>query len=140
MGLKTPLYEVHVAEGAKIVDFGGWDMPLHYGSQIEEHHAVRRDAGMFDVSHMGVIDVEGPRAREFLSHLLANDVAKLQPGKGLYSVLLREDGKILDALIAKLTALPGVNDFELRRLKKRKLKVKDSIILLQLQLEPDTRA
>ena len=104
MGLKTPLYEVHVAEGAKIVDFGGWDMPLHYGSQIEEHHAVRRDAGMFDVSHMGVIDVEGPRAREFLRHLLANDVAKLPPGKGLYSVLLREDGKILDDLIVFFVA------------------------------------
>jgi len=57
MGLKTPLYDMHVLQGAKIVDFGGWDMPLHYGSQIEEHHAVRRDAGMFDVSHMAIVDL-----------------------------------------------------------------------------------
>jgi aminomethyltransferase len=100
MGLKTPLYDTHVAEGAKIIDFGGWDMPLHYGSQIEEHHAVRRDAGVFDVSHMCVIDLHGPRAREFLRYLLANDVAKLkQPGKALYSCMLNEDGGVIDDLI-----------------------------------------
>jgi aminomethyltransferase len=64
MGLKTPLYDTHVQQGAKIVDFGGWEMPLHYGSQIEEHHAVRRDAGMFDVSHMAVVDLDrGARPR-----------------------------------------------------------------------------
>ena len=67
MGLKTPLYDTHVRESAKIVDFGGWDMPLHYGSQIEEHHAVRRDAGMFDVSHMCIVDLTGGRVREFRS-------------------------------------------------------------------------
>src|ERR1700694_3075639 len=65
MGLKTVLYDTHVLQGAKIVDFGGWEMPLHYGSQIEEHHAVRHDAGMFDVSHMGVVDLRGDRVREF---------------------------------------------------------------------------
>jgi aminomethyltransferase len=100
MGLKTPLYDSHVKLGAKIVDFGGWDMPVHYGSQIEEHHAVRRAAGMFDVSHMGILDLRGKGTAKFLQHLLANDVGKLQaPGKGLYSCLLREDGGVLDDLI-----------------------------------------
>jgi aminomethyltransferase len=100
MGLKTPLYDSHVALGAKIVDFGGWDMPLHYGSQIEEHHAVRRDAGMFDVSHMGVVDLGGARARDFLRRLLANDVARLKvPGKALYSCMLLPSGGVLDDLI-----------------------------------------
>jgi aminomethyltransferase len=100
MGLKTPLYDTHVAHGAKIVDFGGWDMPLHYGSQIEEHHAVRRDAGMFDVSHMGVVDLSGSRVRDFLRHLLANDVARLKaPGKALYSCMLLPTGGVIDDLI-----------------------------------------
>jgi len=100
MGLKTPLYAEHLSAGARMVDFGGWDMPVNYGSQIEEHHAVRRDAGMFDVSHMGVVDVKGARVRPFLRHLLANDVSRLQvSGKALYSCLLREDGGILDDLI-----------------------------------------
>ena len=83
-----------------MVDFGGWDMPVNYGSQIEEHHAVRRDAGIFDVSHMCVIDVRGPRVREFFSKLLANDVAKLTvSGKALYSCMLNEDGGVIDDLI-----------------------------------------
>ena len=82
------------------MDFAGWEMPLHYGSQLEEHHAVRRDAGMFDTSHMLAIDVEGPGARGFLRHALANDVARLrQPGKALYSCLLNESGGVLDDLI-----------------------------------------
>jgi aminomethyltransferase len=98
--LTTPLNAVHRAAGARMVDFGGFDMPLHYGSQIEEHHAVRRDAGMFDVSHMRVVDVEGPGAREFLRRALANDVAKLKtPGKALYSCMLAENGGVLDDLI-----------------------------------------
>jgi aminomethyltransferase len=100
MGLKTPLYDSHVKLGAKIVDFGGWDMPLHYGSQIKEHLAVRQAAGMFDVSHMGIVDLHGPGTKKFLQLVLANDVGKLQaPGKGLYSCLLREDGGVLDDLI-----------------------------------------
>jgi aminomethyltransferase len=100
MGLKTALYDTHVEQGAKIVDFGGWDMPLHYGSQIEEHHAVRRDAGMFDVSHMGVVDVRGVRVREFLQNLLANDVGRLRtPGKALYSCMLLPSGGVIDDLI-----------------------------------------
>jgi aminomethyltransferase len=100
MGLRTALYDTHILQGAKIVDFGGWEMPLHYGSQIEEHHAVRRDAGMFDVSHMGVIDLSGDRVREFLRRLLANDVGRLMaPGKALYSCMLLPAGGVIDDLI-----------------------------------------
>ena len=101
MGLKTPLYDTHVSAHAKIVDFGGWDMPLSYGSQIEEHHAVRRDAGIFDVSHMCVIDLTGARTREFLRRLLANDVGRLTvPGRALYSCMLLPTGGVIDDLIA----------------------------------------
>jgi aminomethyltransferase len=96
---RTPLYDTHVAAGAKMVDFGGWEMPVNYGSQIEEHHAVRRHAGMFDVSHMRTVDVEGAASRAFLRHLIANDVDKLAPGKALYSCMLRPDGGVLDDLI-----------------------------------------
>jgi len=100
MGRKTPLHEQHVALGARMVDFGGWDMPVNYGSQIEEHHRVRRAAGIFDVSHMCVIDVRGRDSRSFLRRLLANDVDKLQaPGKALYSCMLNADGGVLDDLI-----------------------------------------
>jgi len=96
----TPLNAAHRALGARMVDFGGWDMPVNYGSQIEEHHAVRREAGMFDVSHMLVVDITGARVREFLSRALANNVAKLtQPGKALYSCMLNEQGGVIDDLI-----------------------------------------
>jgi len=97
---QTPLYAEHRAAGARLVGFAGWEMPLHYGSQIEEHHAVRRDAGVFDTSHMLAIDAQGEAAPAFLGRALANDVAKLEtPGKALYSCLLAEDGGILDDLI-----------------------------------------
>ncbi|HEX9810468.1 MAG TPA: glycine cleavage system aminomethyltransferase GcvT [Burkholderiales bacterium] len=100
MGNRTPLYETHVASKAKMVDFGGWDMPLHYGSQLEEHHRVRQDAGMFDVSHMNVFDLKGKEVRDFLRLLLANDVAKLQtPGRALYSCMLNPKGGVIDDLI-----------------------------------------
>jgi len=100
MGLKTPLHDIHVASHAKIIDFGGWDMPLNYGSQLDEHHAVRRDAGIFDVSHMCAIDLEGARVRDFLRYLLANDVAKLtRPGRALYSCMLQPGGGVIDDLI-----------------------------------------
>ena len=100
MTKQTVLNPVHREQGARMVPFGGWDMPLHYGSQIEEHHAVRRDAGMFDVSHMLIVDMEGERVREFLQYLLANDVAKLKtPGKALYSCMLNDDGGVIDDLI-----------------------------------------
>lgn len=98
---RTPLYDQHVAAGARIVDFGGWDMPVGYGSQIEEHHAVRRDAGMFDVSHMCTVDLRGAGVRALLLRLLANDVSRLTaPGKALYSCMLRPDGGVIDDLIA----------------------------------------
>jgi len=98
--LSTPLHDSHVLLGAKLTDFAGWDMPIHYSSQIAEHHAVRRDAGMFDVSHMLGVDLGGPDAKPYLRRLLANDVAKLvQPGKALYSCLLNEDGGVIDDLI-----------------------------------------
>jgi len=99
----TVLNATHRAQGARMVDFGGFDMPLHYGSQIDEHHAVRNDAGMFDVSHMRTVDVTGDSrdsARALLRYALANDVDKLKaPGKALYACLLREDGGVLDDLI-----------------------------------------
>ncbi len=100
MGSKTPLYDKHVETGARIVDFGGWDMPLHYGSQKEEHHAVRNNAGVFDVSHMTIVDLKGERVREFLQYLVANNVARLQDaGKALYTAMLNEDGGVIDDLI-----------------------------------------
>lgn len=100
MGLQTPLYAKHVEAGARIVNFGGWDMPLHYGSQVEEHHAVRQHAGVFDVSHMTIVDVQGKRSTEFLRYLLANDVAKLiNKGKALYTCMLNSDGGVIDDLI-----------------------------------------
>ncbi|MGH1448516.1 MAG: glycine cleavage system aminomethyltransferase GcvT [Pseudomonadaceae bacterium] len=103
MGLRTPLYQQHLAAGAKMVDFGGWDMPLNYGSQMEEHHQVRRDVGMFDVSHMTVVDVTGSEAKAFLRYLLANDVERLTAaGKALYSGMLNEAGGVVDDLIVYL--------------------------------------
>jgi aminomethyltransferase len=97
---RTPLFDTHLACGAKTVDFGGWDMPVNYGSQIEEHHAVRRDAGMFDVSHMCPVDVTGRDAKAFLRVLVANNVDKLSvPGKALYSAMLNDDGGCVDDLI-----------------------------------------
>jgi aminomethyltransferase len=100
VGRQTPLFELHRELGARIVDFGGWDMPVQYSSQIGEHHAVRRAAGVFDVSHMCVIDLKGARVRPFLRALLANDVDKLvRPGKALYSCMLNESGGVLDDLI-----------------------------------------
>ncbi|MBV7317366.1 glycine cleavage system aminomethyltransferase GcvT [Shewanella sp. NIFS-20-20] len=97
---KTVLYNKHLESNAKMVDFHGWDMPINYGSQIEEHHAVRQDAGMFDVSHMTVVDIEGGDAKPFLRKLLANDIAKLTvPGKALYSGMLNQQAGVIDDLI-----------------------------------------
>ena len=105
MGQRTPLYDLHVALGAKMVDFGGWDMPLHYGSQVEEHHQVRSDCGVFDVSHMTVVDVAGVQAGEYLRRLLANDVARLaELGQALYSVMLNAAGGVIDDLIVYRSA------------------------------------
>ena len=96
----TPLYQAHIDAGAKMVDFSGWKMPLNYGSQVQEHHQVRADSGMFDVSHMGVVDVKGVEAKIFLQNLIANDVDKLKTaGKALYSCMLNEAGGVVDDLI-----------------------------------------
>ena len=97
---RTPLYEEHLKIKAHFVNFAGWEMPLHYASQIEEHHRVRQHVGIFDVSHMGVIDVKGEDAFALLRYLLANDVAKLKdPGYALYTCMLNEIGGIIDDLI-----------------------------------------
>ena len=107
MTQQTPLHARHVELGARLVDFGGWDMPLHYGSQLEEHHAVRRNAGLFDVSHMRAVDIDGAGAAAFLRRLLANDVARLtSPGAALYSCMLNEQGGVIDDLIVYYRA-PG---------------------------------
>jgi len=97
---QTALYARHVASGARMVNFGGWEMPLHYGSQIEEHHRVRRDAGVFDVSHMTIIDATGAGAYAYLRHVLAADVAALSmPGRALYSCMLNPQGGVIDDVI-----------------------------------------
>ncbi len=105
MSLQTALFDLHQEAGANMVTFAGWEMPLHYGSQLEEHHQVRTAAGMFDVSHMLTIDISGERSQEFLRVLLANDVAKLQQvGAALYSCMLNPQGGVMDDLIVYLRA------------------------------------
>ncbi|WP_019673350.1 glycine cleavage system aminomethyltransferase GcvT [Psychrobacter lutiphocae] len=100
---RTPFYQSHIDAGGKLVDFSGWELPIHYGSQIDEHEAVRTDAGMFDVSHMVITDVAGKESKAWLQKLLANDVAKLKTvGKALYSAMLNEEGGIIDDLIVYL--------------------------------------
>ena len=96
---KTCLYQTHIDAGGRLVDFAGWQMPVHYGSQIEEHHAVRREAGLFDVSHMCAVDIAGPQANAFLQRLLANDVARIEPGRVLYSCMLNAEAGVIDDLI-----------------------------------------
>lgn len=101
MGLHTPMYDMHLALGAKMIDFHGWDMPLHYGSQVEEHHQVRNDCGVFDISHMSTTDIAGADAEKLLRKVLSNDVVRLlAPGAGHYSALLNEQGGVIDDLIA----------------------------------------
>ncbi|MGC8468016.1 MAG: glycine cleavage system aminomethyltransferase GcvT, partial [Acidithiobacillus sp.] len=97
----TPLHAWHLTQGARMVDFAGWELPLHYGSQLAEHTAVREAAGLFDVSHMRPLDVSGPLARDFLRYALANDLARLDAhtGRALYTTMVQEDGGILDDLI-----------------------------------------
>jgi aminomethyltransferase len=98
--LTTPLHAAHVALSARMVDFGGWDMPVNYGSQMDEHHAVRKASGMFDVSHMQVVDLRGTGVRPFLRMVLANNIDKLKvAGKALYSCMLHAKGGVLDDLI-----------------------------------------
>src|SRR5436189_3076340 len=97
---RTPLHDRHVALGARLVPFAGWEMPVQYEGVIQEHRAVRTDAGVFDVSHMGEIEVEGPRAHGLLQELLSNDLDKLEPGQAQYTLLTNEDGGVIDDLIA----------------------------------------
>src|SRR5438093_13628190 len=97
---RTPLHDRHVALGARLVPFAGWEMPVQYTGVIPEHRAVRTDAGVFDVSHMGELEVEGPNAVELLQQLLSNDIAKLAPGEAQYTLLTNDDGGIVDDLIA----------------------------------------
>jgi len=99
MGKKTPLYQCHLDASAKMVDFAGWDMPLHYGSQLQEHHQVRQGAGVFDVSHMTIVDFTGPEVAVFLRYLVANNIDRLVPGKALYTCMLNEKGGVIDDLI-----------------------------------------
>lgn len=99
MGKQTPFYAVHCQDNAKIVDFAGWDMPLHYGSQLQEHHDVRTHAGMFDVSHMGVVDLDGKDAAAYLRYLLANNIDRITEGRAIYSCMLNDQGGVLDDLI-----------------------------------------
>jgi aminomethyltransferase len=95
---RTPLHAVHVEAGARLVPFAGWEMPVQYEGVRQEHVAVRTQAGLFDVSHMGEVTTRGPRAYEFLRHLLTNDLAKVGPGGAQYALLCREDGGVLDDL------------------------------------------
>src|SRR5581483_6901086 len=97
---RTPLYERHVELGARMVPFAGWEMPVQYEGVIQEHRAVRTDAGVFDVSHMGEIEVEGPQATTLLQGLLSHDLARIEPGQAQYTLLTNERGGIIDDLIA----------------------------------------
>ncbi|MGB1310122.1 MAG: glycine cleavage system aminomethyltransferase GcvT [Leucothrix sp.] len=148
MPQRTALYERHVQAGAKIVDFAGWEMPIHYGSQVQEHHQVRQAAGVFDVSHMVVVDITGDNSKAFLQHLLANDVAKLtKPGKALYSTMLNPDGGIVDDLIVyylgdgfyRLVVNAGTRDKDLAWLEQQNvdysvnLAVRDDLSILAVQ-------
>ena len=148
MSQRTALYDRHVEAGAKIVDFAGWEMPIHYGSQVQEHHQVRNNAGMFDVSHMVVVDITGLGAKPYLRYLLANDIAKLkEPGKALYSTMLNPDGGIIDDLIVyyldddayRLVVNAGTRDKDLAWLEKHKsdfevvMTVRDDLSILAVQ-------
>lgn len=148
MPQRTALYDHHLAAGAKIVDFAGWEMPIHYGSQVQEHHQVRTAAGMFDVSHMVVVDLQGEHTQSFLRYLLANDVAKLKtPGKALYSAMLNPEGGVIDDLIVyylqddfyRLVVNAGTRDKDLAWLEQQKeafsveMTVRDDLSMLAVQ-------
>jgi aminomethyltransferase len=144
---KTPLNALHREAGARMVDFAGWEMPVHYGSQVEEHHAVRRDAGMFDVSHMRVLDIHGASARAWLQKMLANDVARLSsPGRALYSCMLDAGGGVIDDLIVyrmpdggyRMVVNAGTADGDIRWLKQNidpgvVLDVREDLAILAVQ-------
>lgn len=148
MPQRTALYDHHLVAGAKIVDFAGWEMPIHYGSQVQEHHQVRTAAGMFDVSHMVVVDLAGENTQAFLRYLLANDVAKLTtPGKALYSPMLNSEGGVIDDLIVyylndenyRLVVNAGTRDKDLAWLEHQRtafgvqMTVRDDLSMLAVQ-------
>lgn len=154
MGNRTPLYDEHVRLNAKMVDFGGWDMPINYGSQIEEHHQVRNDAGMFDVSHMTIVDLAGDKVKPFLQYLLANNVDRLkEPGKALYTCMLNEKGGVIDDLIVyylndqfyRLVVNAATRDKDLAWIEKQAakfevdVKVRDDLAMIAVQ-GPNARA
>ncbi len=154
MGNRTPLYDEHVRLNAKMVDFGGWDMPINYGSQIEEHHQVRNDAGMFDVSHMTIVDLAGDKVKPFLRYLLANNVDRLkEPGKALYTCMLNEKGGVIDDLIVyylndqfyRLVVNAATRDKDLVWIEKQAakfevdVKVRDDLAMIAVQ-GPNARA
>lgn len=147
MGKKTPLYDSHLKANAKMVDFAGWDMPLHYGSQLQEHHQVRKDAGVFDVSHMTIVDLEGAEAAQFLRYLVANNIDRLTDGKALYTCMLNENGGIIDDLIVyrvspdfyRLIVNSGTHDKDMawleKQAKKFKLTLTERIDLAMLAIQ-----
>ncbi len=127
MGKRTVLYDCHLAANAKMVDFAGWDMPLHYGSQLQEHKEVRENAGVFDVSHMTIVDLHGSGVQPYLRYLLANNIDRLMPGKALYTCMLDESGGVIDDLIVykmsddfyRLVVNSGTHDKDLAWLQKQ---------------------
>lgn len=132
MGKKTQLYDSHLKANAKMVDFAGWEMPLHYGSQLQEHHQVRQDSGVFDVSHMTIVDIHGPDVAPFLRYLVANNIDRLTDGKALYTCMLNEDGGVIDDLIVykmsddfyRLIVNSGTHDKDMAWLEKQAKKFK----------------
>ena len=154
MSKPTALEPQHLLQNGKMVDFAGWSMPIHYGSQLEEHHQVRRDAGMFDVSHMTVVDLHGSQVGDFLRHLLANDIDKLsQAGKALYSCMLNDEGGVIDDLIVyylsddwyRMVVNAGTHDKDILWLNKQaadfdlQIKERDDLSMIAVQ-GPNARA
>ncbi|SRR5579883_438601 len=147
MGKKTPLYDSHLKASAKMVDFAGWDMPIHYGSQLQEHHEVRQNAGVFDVSHMTIVDLHGTDTKKFLRYLVANNVDRLTDGKALYTCMLNENGGIIDDLIVykmsddffRLIVNSGTHDKDLawlnKQIKKFNVKLTERTDLAMLAIQ-----
>ena len=147
MGKKTPFYDFHLQANAKMVDFAGWEMPLHYGSQIKEHHQIRREVGFFDVSHMGIVDLSGKEATPYLRRLLANNVDRITAGKALYTCMLNEAGGVLDDLIVykitedqyRIVVNAGTREKDLEWMKKEArsfevcLTLRDDLVMLAIQ-------
>ncbi|MDB4222880.1 glycine cleavage system aminomethyltransferase GcvT [Granulosicoccus sp.] len=146
MSQHTSLYEAHLTAGGKMVDFAGYSLPVHYGSLVNEHHAVRNKAGVFDVSHMTIVDVTGAGARQWLRKLLTNDVSKLSDGRALYSCMCNEQGGVIDDLIVyslgegdyRVIVNAGTREkdiawFEKRKTEDMSFEVKDNLALIAIQ-------